>query len=89
LALVKLLYSHEVLKSFIIYIDVNLRRGTHQLSTLLVKGVDNGQHLLIIDDVVDFSLIHSLAIVPHRVLVAVRIKLGQDTRYYSVRGIGF
>ncbi len=67
-----------------ICIDFDLLGITLKFWPLVAKGSYNSEHFLIMYLVVELNRGHSLREVAHRVLVAVRMFLGEHTSDYSV-----
>jgi hypothetical protein len=67
-----------------ICIDFDLLGATLKFWPPVAKGSYNSKHFLVIDLIVELSRGHSLREVANRVLVAIRVFLGEHTSDYSV-----
>ena len=78
LSFCELLSSHEVLKRFVISVDLELGVGSFEFWPPLFQGTDDHKHFLIVDLVVALREGHSLQEVGYWVSFCVRVLLRED-----------
>ncbi|EJF55266.1 hypothetical protein DICSQDRAFT_74825, partial [Dichomitus squalens LYAD-421 SS1] len=67
-----------VLEVLVVRLNLELGGETFEVVTPRLQGTDNREHLLVVDLVVPFSIVHGLGVVCDRVKLSIIALLGQD-----------